>query len=298
MDEHDQLVERFAIERPQLQAIAYRMLGSLPEAEDAVQESWLHLVRADRSAIKNPGAWLTRAVARICLDMLRTRKVRREQSLEASLPESITAEASGIDPEEEAELADSVGLALLVVLDRLSPAERLAFVLHDLFAIPFDEIAHMLECSETATRQLASRARRRVRGAPTASDVDFVRSREVVTAFLAASREGSFDALLAVLDPDVVIRTDRAAVSRGAAQEIRGAQAVARAFRLLLGRTQLAQLVLVDGAVGIVIADPLSPRGWLLFLLRLTIRSGKIGAIDVVADPVHLHQLRLAVLPD
>src|SRR3954451_16713295 len=298
MDEHDQLVERFAIEQPQLQAIAYRMLGSLPEAEDAVQESWLHLVRADRSAITNPGAWLTRAVARICLDMLRTRKVRREQSLEASLPESITAEASGIDPEEEAELADSVGLALLVVLDRLSPAERLAFVLPDLFAIPFDEIALMLERSETATRQLASRARRRVRGAPTAAAADEIRSREVATAFLHASRGGSFDALLAVLDPDVVIRTDRAAVSRGAAKEILGAQAVARAFRLLLGRTQCAQLVLVDGAVGIVIADPLAPREWFLFLLRLTIRDGKIVTIDVVADPAHLQQLRLTMLPD
>lgn len=298
MDEHDWLVERFEIERPQLQAMAYRMLGSLPEAQDAVQESWLHLVRADRSGISNPGAWLTRAVARICLDMLRTRKVRREQSLEASLPESITTEARGIDPEEEVELADSVGLALLVVLDRLSPAERLAFVLHDLFAIPFDEIALLLERSEMATRQLASRGRRKVQGAPTASDVDFTRSREVATAFLAASREGSIDALLAVLDPDVVIRTDRAAVARGAAREISGAQAVARAFKRLLERTQLVQLVLVDGVVGIVVVDPMAPGGWFLSLLRLTLRSGKIVAIDVVADPVHLHQLRLAVLPD
>ncbi|GHO48206.1 sigma-70 family RNA polymerase sigma factor [Ktedonospora formicarum] len=298
MDEHNWLVERFEIERPQLQAIAYRMLGSLPEAEDAVQESWLHLIRADRSSIKNPGAWLTRTVSRICLDMLRTRKVRSEQPLEASAPEFITTEAGGIDPEEEAELADSIGLALLVVLDRLSPAERLAFVLHDLFAIPFDEIALMLERSETATRQLASRARRRVRGEPTASDVDFIRSREVVSAFLAASREGSFDALLSVLDPDVMIRTDSVAVSRGAAKEISGAQAVARAFKRLLERTQFAQLVLVDGAVGIVIADPVDPRGWFLFLLRLTIRDGKIITIDMVADPARLHQLRLTVLPD
>jgi hypothetical protein len=170
-------------------------------------------------------------------------------------------------------------------------------VLHDLFAIPFEEIALMLEREVPATRQLASRARRRVRGAPTASDADFARNREVVTAFLAASREGSFDALLSVLDPDVVIRTDRVAVSRGAAKEIRGARAVARAFRLLLERTQLAQLVLVDGAVGIVLADPLAPGGWFLFLLRLTIRDSKIVAIDVVADPAHLRQLRLAVLP-
>lgn len=298
MEEHDWLVERFERERPQLQAIAYRMLGSLAEAEDAVQESWLHLVRADRSALKNPGAWLTRAVARICLDMLRARKVRREESLEASVPEAIPQDPGGIDPEEEAELADAVGLALLVVLDRLSPAERLAFVLHDLFAIPFEEIALMLERSETATRQLASRARRRVRGVPSAVDADFIRSREVVTAFLAASREGSFDALLAVLDPEVVVRTDRAAISRGAAKELRGAQTVAEAFKLLLERTQFAQLVRVDAAVGIVIADPLTPREWLLLLPRLTLKGGKIVAIEVIADPVHLHQLPLAVLPD
>ncbi|MBO0778646.1 MAG: sigma-70 family RNA polymerase sigma factor [Ktedonobacteraceae bacterium] len=292
MDEHDWLVERFEMERPQLQAIAYRMLGSLAEAEDAVQESWLHLVRADRSALKNPGAWLTRAVARICLDMLRTRKVRREQSLEASVPESIPRDPDGINPEEEAELADSVGLALLVVLDRLSPAERLAFVLHDLFTIPFDEIALMLERSETATRQLASRARRRVRGSAMGKDADLAVSRAVVEAFLAASREGSFDALLALLDPDIVVRSDRVAVSRGAVRELRGAQAVARAVRHLLERTRFAQLVLVDGAVGIV----MTPREWLLLLLRLTIRGDKIVAIDVVADPAHLHQLRLAIL--
>jgi len=295
MDEHDWLVERFEAERPQLQAMAYRMLGSLPEAEDAVQESWLHLVRADRSTVKNPGAWLTRAVARICLDMLRARKLRREEALEAFVPESITREQSGIDPEEEAELADSVGLALLVVLDRLSPAERLAFVLHDIFAIPFDVIALILERGVPATRQLASRARRRVRGAETASNEDVIRSREVVDAFLKASREGSFETLLTLLDPDVVWRADRVAVSRGVAEEIRGAASVAR---LLTGRTRLgtrfARPVLVDGTVGVVVA----PRGRLLLLLRLMIRGGKIVEIEAVADPAHLHQVRLAVPDD
>jgi RNA polymerase sigma-70 factor (ECF subfamily) len=294
MDEHDWQVERFEAERPQLQAMAYRMLGSLPEAEDAVQESWLHLVRADRSTVSNLGAWLTRAVARICLDMLRTRKLRREESLEAFVPESIATEPGGIDPEEEAELADSVGLALLVVLDRLSPAERLAFVLHDLFAIPFDEIALLLEREVPATRQIASRARRRVRGAETVCHADFIRGREVVTAFLTASREGSFETLLALLDSDVVLRADRVAVSRGMAGEIRGAASVAT---LLTGRTRLgvrfARPVLVDGTVGVVVA----PRGRLLLLLRLTIRGGKIAEIEAVADPAHLHQMHLALLP-
>jgi len=298
MDEHDWLVERFEAERPQLQAMAYRMLGSLPEAQDAVQESWLHLVRADRSEVSNLGAWLTTAVARICLDMLRARKVLREESLEASVPESLIRELGGIDPEEEAELADSVGLALLVVLDRLAPAERLAFVLHDIFAMPFDEIACILERSATATRQLASRARRQVRGTEPACHADFIRSREVVTAFLTASREGDFKTLLALLDPDVALRADRVAVSRGAAGgegEIRGAAAVAR---LLTGRIRLgarfARLVLVDGTVGLVVA----PRGRLLLLLRLVIRGGKIAEIEAVADPAHLHQVRLAAPDD
>jgi len=250
---------------------------------------------SELDSYKNLGAWLTRAVARICLDMLRARKLRREQSLEASMPESVTREPGGLDPEEEAELADSVGLALLVVLDRLAPAERLAFVLHDIFATPFDEIASILEREVPAARQLASCARRRVRGGETVSHADFIRSREVVTAFLAASREGSFETLLALLDPDVVWRADRVAVSRGVAGEIRGAASIAR---LLTGRTRLgtwfARPVLVDGTVGVVVA----PRGRLLLLLRLTIRGGKIAEIEVVADPAHLHQLHLAVLPD
>jgi len=295
MDTHNWLVEQFEAERPRLRAMAYRMLGSLAEAEDAVQEAWLHLSRSDTSTVSNLGGWLTTVVARVCLNMLHARASRREESLEASVP--ITSREGGIDPEEEAELAEAVGLALLVVLDTLAPAERLAFVLHDIFSVPFDEIASLVERSPTATRQLASRARRRVRGSAMAKDADLAASREVVGAFLAASREGSFDALLAVLDPDIVVRSDRAAVSRGAAREIRGAQAVARvarAARHLLGHPRFAQLVLVDGAVGIVVA----PRGRLLLLLRLTIRGGKIAEIEAVADPAHLHQLRLAVLPD
>jgi len=295
MDIHNWLAEQFEAERPRLRAMAYRMLGSLAEAEDAVQEGWLHLSRSDTSNVSNLGGWLTTVVARVCLNMLHARASRREESLEASVPAPITSREGRIDPEEEAELVDSVGLALLVVLDTLAPAERLAFVLHDIFAVPFDEIARVVERSPTATRQLASRARRRVRGSAMAKDADLAYQREVVDAFLAASREGSFDALLAVLDPDVVFRADRAAVSRGAARELRGAQAVARAARhYLLGRTQLAQPVLVDGAVGIVVA----PRGRLLLLLRLTIRGGKIAEIEAVADPAHLHQVRLAVLDD
>src|SRR6266849_2628282 len=230
MDEHEWLAEQFEAERPHLRAVAYRMLGDLTEAEDAVQESWLHLSRSDTSGVENLGGWLTTVVARVCLDMLRSRTSRREEPLGAHVPDPIVSREGGIDPEHEALLADSVGLALLVVLETLAPAERLAFVLHDMFAVPFDEIAPIVGRSETAARQLASRARRRVRGAATVPDADLTRSRAVVDAFLAASREGRFDALLAVLDPDVVFRADRAAVLAGASREVRGAPAVARQF--------------------------------------------------------------------
>ncbi len=291
MDEHEWLAEQFEANRSHLQAVAYRMLGSLSEADDAVQESWLHLSRSDTSGIENLGGWLTTVVARICLDMLRSRNSRREEPLEASVPEPITSREGGIDPEQEALLADSVGLALLVVLDTLNPAERLAFVLHDIFAVPFDEIAPIVERSPTATRQLASRARRRVRGATTVKDPDLTYQREVVDAFLAASRAGNFDALLAVLDPDVVFRADRTAVSAGASGEVRGAPFVARQFS---GRAQGARPALVNGAVGVVVAR----RGRLFLVLRLTIRHGKIVGIDAVADPARLRQLDLAVLTD
>jgi RNA polymerase sigma factor (sigma-70 family) len=291
MDEHEWLAKQFEAERPHLRAVAYRMLGSLSEAEDAVQESWLHLSRSDTSGVENLGGWLTTVVARICLDMLRSRNSRREEPLEASVPEPITSQQGGLDPEQEAELADSVGLALLVVLDTLTPAERLAFVLHDIFAMPFDEIAPIVERSPTATRQLASRARRRVRGAAMMKDTDLTSQREVVDAFLAASREGSFNALLAVLDPDVVFRADRTAVSAGASGEVRGALAVARQFS---GRARGARPALVNGAVGLVVAR----HGRLFLVLNLTVTRGKIVEINVVADPERLRQLDLAALDD
>jgi RNA polymerase sigma factor (sigma-70 family) len=296
MDEYEWLAEQFEANRTHLQAVAYRMLGSLSEADDAVQESWLRLGRSDASGIENLGGWLTTVVARICLDMLRSRNSRREESLEAAVPDSIESSEEGTDPEQEVLLADSVGLALLVVLDTLPPAERLAFVLHDIFAVPFDEIAPIVERSETAARQLASRARRRVRGAETAKPADLERQRAVVDAFLAATRAGDFNALLVVLDPDVVSRHDLTAV------ETRGAQAVARRFsrgalaaaRRFSGRAQSAQPALVNGSVGIVVAR----RGRLFFVFKLTIRNDKIVEIEAVADPARLRQLHLAVLDD
>ena len=291
MDEHDWLAKQFEAERTHLRAVAYRMLGSLTEAEDAVQESWLHLSRSDTSGVENLGGWLTTVVARICLDMLRSRNSRREEPLEASVPEPITSREGGINPEQEALLADSVGLALLVVLDTLNPAERLAFVLHDIFAMPFDEIAPIVERSPTAARQLASRARRRVRGGAMTKDADLTYQREVVDAFLAASHGGNFDALLAVLDPDVVFRYDPTAVPAGASREVRGAPAVARQFS---GRAQGARPALVNGSVGLVVAR----HGQLFLVLNLTVTHGKIVEINVVADPERLRQLDLAVLDD
>ena len=291
MDEHQWLAEQFEAERPHLRAVAYRMLGSLSEADDAVQESWLHLSRSNTSVVENLGGWLTTAVARICLDMLCSRNSRRAESLEASVPEPIMSRESGINPEDEALLADSVGLALLVVLDTLNPAERLAFVLHDIFAVPFDEIARVVERSPTAARQLASRARRRVRGVATVPDADLIYQRKVVNAFLAASRAGNFDALLALLDPDVVFRHDVTAVPAGASPEVRGAASVARQFS---GRAQGARPALVNGAVGLVVAR----QGRLFLVLNLTVTRGKIVEINVVADPARLRQLRLSVLDD
>jgi RNA polymerase sigma factor (sigma-70 family) len=276
--------------------VAYRMLGSLGEAEDAVQEAWLRLSRSDTSGIENLGGWLTTVVGRVCLDMLRSRRSRREEPLGeplgARFPDPIVGRQGGIDPEHEALLSDSVGLALLVVLETLSPAERLAFVLHDMFAVPFGEIAPIVGRSPAASRQLASRARRRVRGAATVPDADLNRQREVVDAFLAAARGGDFDALVAVLDPDVVLRSDRGAVPAGASREVRGAPAVAR--RAAKERARAARPALVNGAVGVVVA----PRGRLLMVLGFTIRGGKIVEIDAIADPARLRKLDLAVLDD
>ncbi len=288
------LAQQFELERSRLQAIAYRMLGSLAEAEDAVQEVWLRLSRCDTSAISNLGGWLTTVVARVCLNMLHARKSRREVSLEALVPQAVMGSERGIDPEQEMELADSVGLALLVVLDTLAPAERLAFVLHDIFAVPFDEIATIVDRSETAARQLASRARRRVRGRASMQDADLAASREVVEAFLSAAREGSFDALLAVLDPDVVVRIDSRAVPTGVPAEIYGAAIVATELVEHAQVFQACRAVLVDGSVGIVVA----PRGRLLAVVDLLIRGGKITAITVITDPARQRQLHLAVLDD
>src|SRR6266545_6325626 len=275
MDEYTWLAQRFEAERPHLRAVAYRLLGRLDEVDDAVQESWLRLSGSDPSRIANLGAWLMTVVARVCLDMLRARHARREESLEASVPQAVTGDERAIDPEQEMELADSVGLALLVVLEQLAPAERLAFVLHDIFAVPFDEIAPLVERSPAAARQLASRARRRVRARAPMQDADLAASREVVEAFLTAAREGNFDALLAVLDPDVVLRRDQMSVPAGVPGEIHGAAAVAKQF---VGRAQATQPALVNGLVGVVVA----PYGRLLGVLDLLIRGGKIAAITAI----------------
>jgi RNA polymerase sigma-70 factor (ECF subfamily) len=291
MDEHEWLAQQFEANRTHLQAVAYRMLGRLDEADDAVQESWLRLSRSETSEIANLGGWLSTVVARICLDMLRARNARREESLEASASESGTQSSGGIDPEQEALLADSVGLALLVVLDTLSPAERLAFVLHDIFAMPFEESARVVDREVPATRQLASRARRRVRGGAMVKDPDLPASRQVVDAFLAAARGGDFNALLTVLDPEMVFRIDGATSPKGLSREVRGAQAVARQFS---GRAQGFRTALVNGAVALIVA----PRGHLFLVLNLTIRNGKIAEIEAVADPTRLRQFDLAILDD
>jgi RNA polymerase sigma-70 factor (ECF subfamily) len=270
------------------------MLGSLNEADDAVQEAWLRLSRSGTSGVENLGGWLTTVVARVCLDMLRSRKSRREEPLGAHVPEPIANGKDGTDPEHEALLADSVGLALLVVLDTLTPAERLAFVLHDIFAVPFDEIAPIVGRSPAAARQLASRARRRVQGAATVPNADLARQREVVDAFLAALRGGDFDGLLAVLDPDVVVRADAAAVAPGGSREVRGARTWATGALAFSRGARFAQPALVNGAVGLVVA----PRGRLFRVLSFTITRGKIVQIDVVADPARLRHLDLAVLND
>ena len=289
MDEHEWLAEQFEANRSHLQAVAYRMLGSQAEADDAVQESWLRLSRSDTSRVENLGGWLTTVVARICLDMLRSRKSRREDSLEVSVSEQGTEPEGGIDPEQEAILADSVGLALLVVLDTLNPAERLAFVLHDIFAVPFEEIAPIVERSPMAARQLASRARRRVQGAKTKRDADIAYQRAVVDAFLIASQSGDFEALLAVLDPDVVFRHDLEAVPVGASVETRGAKAVAEQF---VGRARGVKTALVNGEVAAVVAS----RKKLFLVLNVTLKEGKIAEIQVVAEPNKLSKMKFSML--
>ena len=294
MEDHEWLAKRFEENRAHLRAVGYRMLGSLSEADDAVQEAWLRLSRSETSGIENLGGWLTTVVGRVCLDMLRSRKSRREEPLGARLPEPIISREDGIDPEHEALVADSVGLALLVVLETLAPAERLAFVLHDMFAVPFEEIAPIVGRSPTAARQLASRARRRVQGAATSADAGLACQREAVDAFLAASREGDFEALLAVLDPDVVLRIDGGAVRAGLSREVRGVRAVAEQTLTFSRLSPFVRPALVNGAAGVVVA----PRGRPFAVMGFTVRRGKIVEIDVLADPARLRQLDLAVLDD
>jgi RNA polymerase sigma factor (sigma-70 family) len=292
MDEHKLLLERFEANRANLRAVAYRMLGSLSEAEDAVQEAWLRLSRSDVSDVENLGGWLRTVIARVCLDMLRSRQSRREEPLDTDGPEPVVVREQKIDPEQEVMLADSVGLALLVVLETLDPAERVAFVLHDMFDLPFDEIAPILGRSPAAARQLASRARRRVRGEAAVPDAELTRQREVVDAFLAASRRGDFEALLAVLDPDVVVRADPAAARTGASTEVHGAPAVAKQALTYSRGSRFAQLALVNGTAGIVVA----PRGRLSVVVTFKIAREKIVEIEVVADRARLRQLDLAVI--
>jgi RNA polymerase sigma factor (sigma-70 family) len=288
VNEHDGLAERFEANRTHLRAVAYRMLGSVSEADDAVQEAWLRLSRSRTDDVENLRAWLTTVVARVCLDMLRSRRARREEPLGPHVPEPIVSSEAGLDPEHEALLADSVGLALFVVLETLAPAERLAFVLHDMFGVPFDEIAPIVGRSPTAARQLASRARRRVQGAAPAPDADLAEQREVVEAFLAAAREGDFDGLMAVLDPAVVLRSDQPRAST----EVRGARAVAeRAFSFRrLG--SFARPALVNGTAGYVVA----PRGRPVAVCGCTVVGGRIVEIDILADPARLRHLDLTVL--
>ncbi len=292
MSEHDWLAAQFEQNRSHLRGVAYRMLGSLGEADDAVQEAWLRLNHSGAAGIENLGGWLTTVVARVCLDMLRSRASRREEALDTQVFEPSANSGGGTDPEREALLADSVGLALLVVLDRLTPAERLAFVLHDLFDVSFEEIAAILGRSAEAARQLASRARRRVRGVENVSSANLTQQREVVGAFLTALRAGDFEGLLAVLDPDVVVRLDEAAGRPGAPREIRGARNWAAGAVAFSRMAKFVRLALVEGSVGLVWA----PRGRLQRVLRFSFECGKIAQVEIIADPERLHELDLAVL--
>jgi RNA polymerase sigma-70 factor (ECF subfamily) len=285
----DLLAERFETQRPHLRAVAYRMLGSVDEADDAVQEAWLRLSRADSGDVANLGGWLTTVVARVCLDMLRSRTARREDTLPQVESEPVGVRAAISTPEDEALLADSVGLALLVVLETLSPAERLAFVLHDMFAVPFDEIAPIVGRSTVATRQLASRARRHVQGSEGTRSADVRRKRQVVDAFLAASRNGDFEALLSLLDPDVVVRADATSVRMGSAETVRGAAKVTEFFA---GRARAARPAMVDGLPGAVWAQAGRPR----VVLDFTVLDGRVVGIELLADPEVLERLEIATI--
>jgi RNA polymerase sigma factor (sigma-70 family) len=289
-DKGDWLTEAFEAHRAHLRAVAYRMLGSASDADDAVQEAWVRMSRSDVGSVRNLGGWLTTVVGRICLDMLRARTARREAPLDNHVPDLIGSRADGPDPEHEAMMADSVGLALLVVLDTLSPAERLAFVLHDMFSVPFDEIAVILERTPDATKMLASRARQRLKQADATPDnEDPARHRAVVSAFLAAARRGDFAALVALLHPDVALRADRTAVAKGAPPDLRGAADVAG---LVTGRARAARPALIDGTAGAVWARGGKP----LVVFDFTIAGGKIVDIEMIADPARLRRLDVTIL--
>jgi len=297
MDEQSWLSERFEADRPRLRGVAYRMLGSLSEAEDAVQEAWLRLTRVDAAAVENLSGWLTTVVSRVCLDTLRSRRSRREEPIDAPAAGPPVAHGAGADPESEVAMADAVGVALLVVLDALSPAERLAFVLHDLFAMPFDEIGAILGRRPDAVRQLASRARRRVRGSPAPADASRARQRRVVEAFLHAVRGGDLAGLLTVLDPDAVIHVDAAAridappSEAGQPREIRGASNWARQLIALAPRLPFGQPALIDGSIGLIAA----PHGRLTRALIFTIAGDRLTRLEVVADPARLRGLDIAL---
>ncbi|WP_218136082.1 sigma-70 family RNA polymerase sigma factor [Nonomuraea jiangxiensis] len=292
MAPHDFLADEFEGHRPHLKAVAYRMLGSLAEAEDAVQEAWLRLARSDAGAIGNLGGWLTTVVGRVCLDMLRARKGRGEEPLEAHLPDPVVSREDRADPEQEVLLADSVGLALQVVLESLAPAERLAFVLHDMFGLPFEEIAPIVDRTPATAKKLASRARLRVRGAAPASDSDQAGQRRVVDAFQAAARDGDFDALLAILDPDVVLRADGGELT-GGLRITRGAAAVSRQAMAFRRAAVVGHRVLVNGIAGLVSTMEGKP----VSVMSFTVAEGRIVAIDLLADPERLSRLHLTDLP-
>jgi RNA polymerase sigma factor (sigma-70 family) len=286
------LAERFQTHHPRLRAVAYQMLGSLSEADDAVQDAWLRVSRAGTGGVDNLGGWLTTVVARVCLDMLRSRAARREEPLGVHLPDPVISQPDVLDPEQEALLAEGVGLALLVVLDTLAPAERLAFVLHDTFAVPFEEIAAILGRSPAATRQLASRARRRVRAAPARPDADLAGQQRAVDAFLAAARNGDLEALVAILDPDVVARADWGKVPVRVPTVLRGARAVAEQALAFAQRAPYGRPALVNGAAGVVVAA----GARLIAVMGFTVTDGKITEIDILTDPERLRRVDLTAL--
>lgn len=294
MDDQNWLVEQFEANRSHLGAVAYRMLGSTTEADDAVQEAWIRLSRSDTGDVKNLGGWLTTVVSRVCLDVLRSRRSRREEPMDHRVPDPIVSRDQRVDPEHQALVADSVGLALLVVLEMLEPAERLAFVLHDMFAVPFEEIATIVDRSPEATRQLASRARRRVQGTTTAPDADLPRQRAVVDAFFAAARGGDLEALVALLDPDVVLRSDGGVLSARASGVVHGARAVAGRAIMFARRDAVVRAALVNGAAGVVVMI----HGRPFSIMGFTAANGKIAEIDVLVDPERLNAIDLTDLDD